>query len=180
MRTSDILEIQNLMGRYLDSLIAGRWDVIRTLFSRDPEAAYQINPTRIPIVGPENVHEKGFGSLDAAFPDYDSFHTGGQITVPLIEVSPDGLRAWAMLPSFGFLVLGKVFGNTEPPFPVCASFGMWAPELIKEEGRWKIFQLRAPTLFEQTVWMWDPRKCRGYGGQSRIRSLPPPPEPYED
>ncbi len=173
MLADDILELENLMGSYMFILGTGRWDLVPPCFADDPEVSSQISPFRPTNVGKENLMNATFYSMNDAFPDYDSFHTGGQIGVPLIEICGD--HAWGCFPSLGFLVLGRVFGNPDPPYTLSAAFGMWSHEFLKEGGRWKFLHFHAPTLFEQRSWSWDPAHSDDLAGRGKIKTLPLPP-----
>ena len=176
----DILEIENLQGRYMHLLIGGNFENVKDLFANDKETTFSFtNGRRAPYTGPEEIYKKMFlERMVSSFPEYDRFHAGGQITVPFVDVNREGTVGVAMFPSFGFFVRGKIFGYDAPPYPAIAGYGMWYHEVIKEDGRWKFWHFHAGNVGEAPAWNWDPGLCCGYAGLGMSRKMPGPPLPF--
>ncbi len=181
MTARDILEIENLQGRYMHLLISGNFEDVRPLFADNPETSFSfVNKKRPPFIGAKEIYEKMFlERMVSSFPEYDRFHAGGQITVPFVDVDADGMRGVGMFPSFGFFVQGKIFGYDGPPYPAIAGYGMWFHEFIKEDGQWKFLHFHIGNVGEARAWEWNPEENTGYAELGIARQMPEPPKPYE-
>lgn len=181
MRVRDILEIENVQGRYMYMLLSGNFEEAKELFADRPDTTFSfMSKARTPFVGRNEIYQKMFlERMVESFPEYDRFHAGGQTTVPYIDVNAEGTEGFGMFPSFGFFVRGKVFDIHEPPYPVIIGYGMWCHEFVKENGRWQIHHFHTGNGAEAAAWQWHPGKCRGYAGLGIARQMPRPPMPYE-
>ena len=179
MRAKDILELENLQGRYMHLLLSGNFEAVRPLFSGHPETSFSfVNRKRAPFVGVDEIYKKMFlERMVSSFPEYDRFHAGGQITAPFVDVDEDCTYGVGMFPSFGFFVQGKIFGYDWPPYPSIAGYGMWFHEFIKENGRWKFLHFHTGNVGEALAWEWDPGKGTGYAELGIARQMPGPPMP---
>ena len=181
MSLKDIIEIENLQGRYMHLLISGNFEQASELFSDEPDTSFHFaNRNREPFIGKENIHQKMFMErMCGSFTEYDRFHAGGQVVAPYIDVDDDGVHAFGMFPALGYFVKGKLFGFDAPPYPTTINTGMWYHEFIKENGKWKIHPFHTGNVTDCEGWQWDPRKGDGYAELGMARRLPYPPEAKE-
>ena len=79
MSLRDIIEIENLQGRYMHLLISGNFEQASELFSDEPDTSFHFaDRNRVPYIGKENIHRKMFMErMCGSFTEYDRFHAGG-------------------------------------------------------------------------------------------------------
>lgn len=176
-RARDILEIENLQGRYMHLLDSGNFEDVRDLFAEEPDTTFNFaDKNREPYRGKDDIYQRMFlERMCTSFPEYDRFHAGGQVVTPFIDVDDEGLHGIGIFPSFGYFVQGKIFGFDEPPYPTIINCGMWYHEFIKENGVWKFHHFHTGTLTDCKAWTWSPFYGEGYAELGIARQLPAPP-----
>jgi hypothetical protein len=133
-------EIANLQGRYIYYLQAHQYDLIVDLFARREQVSVEMDNLG-KFIGREKVLDV---FLKVLKPLYTMKGAMGLhlLTTPVVEVSPDGRRAWGMWHTLGC--------NTQPDFvakdtevtadPVLIAMwqqGKYFIDFVKEDGEWK-------------------------------------------
>jgi SnoaL-like domain len=137
---SDAREIANLQGRYIYYLQAHQYERIVEMFACKEEVSVEMDNLG-KFIGRDKVRDVFLKVLQ---PLYTMKGAMGlhMLTTPVIEVHPDGRRAWGMWHTLGC--------NTQPDFvgedtemtadPVLIAMwqqGKYFVDFVKEDGEWK-------------------------------------------
>ncbi|MEM1539331.1 MAG: nuclear transport factor 2 family protein [Candidatus Bathyarchaeia archaeon] len=151
----EIKRLQRAYGYYLE-----RWmseDLI-DLFSDSPEATLKIAAGE--FRGKESIARffRGGGTKEDVYKQRTAnpyfFHQVMQLS-PIIDVDPDGKRAWGRWYGFGFNALADPTGRISPN----VMNGVYEVEYVKEDGKWKLLKVHWCMKFNAPVDKWtDPSK----------------------
>lgn len=176
-RANDTLDVQNLMGRYVQYAMANHWTEVADLFAlKTPTVRLSVVA---PIEGPEAVRRFFEARRDAARPGAMMQHT---LSTPVIEVAGDGKTAKAVWDSPGT----ETQGGDGPAYWAWIKYGA---DFIKEDGVWKIWRLKVyPTFRTPYDKSWvetaqgaaaaPPGAPWRYNGKDTPPLEPAPPRPY--
>jgi hypothetical protein len=134
----DIEEIKKLQRAYGYYLEHWRVDDILALFSKSPEVNVRVHAGE--FRGPESVarffyHGREPKQENAIHPP-EFLHQVMQLS-PIVDVAPDGKRAWGRWYGFGANAF-PVKGGVAPGW----MDGVYENEYIKEDGKWKFLKFR--------------------------------------
>ena len=137
--STDMIEIENLQGRYLFAMNSNRLDLVPGFFAQnDPDITVDLpdNPSGLPLKGLANV-TAAYRKLQKMVTAQGGFMGTHLATTPVVKISEDGITAQGTWMSFGFTVEGPAFNHTAPPYPTLPVVGRYAHDLVKEDGVWK-------------------------------------------
>lgn len=197
-RAQDVVEIQNLMGRY--ETIHNTQDINKSweLFADMPDTYTQVagGPK---IEGYENVVKSWSGQVSGSAPDSPDKGTMLEhpLSSPIIVVAGDGKTAKATFVSLGHEThYNPQTGKHDPEW----AYGKYAIDFIKQNGEWKIWHHKWFRFFRTSFYVaWsdqpyekiyrldkngEPIIAEGvyfkpYTTDSIIESIPAAPKPYE-
>ena len=197
-RAHDVVEIQNLMGRY--ETIHNAQDINKSweLFADMPDTYTQIAGGR-KIEGYENVVKSWSSQKSGSNPGSPDEGTMLEhpLSSPIIVVAGDGQTAKATFVSLGHEThYNPQTGKYDPEW----AYGKYAIDFIKQNGEWKIWHHRWFRFFRSsfyTAWSDQPLcnvyQCdengnpivnegvyfKPYTADSVVESIPAAPKPYD-
>jgi hypothetical protein len=136
----DAQQIACLQGRYLYYLQSHRYDLIAELFARHEPVSIEMDN-----LGRFTGREKAVGVfMNVLKPLYTMKGAMGlhMLTTPLIEVHPDGRRAWGMWQTLGCNTQPDFVGHDTEMSGDAKLMAMWQQgkyfvDFVKEDGEWK-------------------------------------------
>jgi len=173
MNLNDMLEIEQLKYCYEQAYALHRHTDIPDLFVQETDTVFTLPSAGDRTVGWDVINEKFCHELYHVSPNEDSFHTGWQISAPLLWEGADG-EICGIFPTFGFLVLSMDPVTMKPPYPVLSTLELWQDRFAKRDGRWRIHYLQAQFLLGQCVWRWNAPEDKGLAVQKKLREIPHP------
>ena len=154
MDLNDILEIEQSKYCYEQAYALHRHKEIPALFLKSEGTTFDIAGDA--ISGWDAVNRKFCEELFYVSSAEDSYHTGWQISMPLIYEDP---------------VSGDAM---KPPYTVLSALEMWNDRFTRADGAWKIRNLSAKFMLGQSVWRWNPAGDTGLAVQHKLYSVPHP------
>lgn len=134
----DVIEIENLQGRYIHLLNSNRLDLVVSFFAQHDKDVTLDLPAMHgnPVTGLRAIAQE-FANLQTMITAQGGFMGTHLVTTPVVRIGKDCLTAEGSWMSFGFTVLGPAFGNPTPPYPTTPVIGRYAHDFVKESGAWK-------------------------------------------
>lgn len=137
---NDAREIANLQGRYIYYLQAHQYDQIVELFAQREEVSVEMDN-----LGKFLGRDKVVGVfLKVLKPLYTMKGAMGlhMLTTPVVEVHPDGHRAWGMWHTLGCNTQPEFVAKDTAPTADPTLLAMWQQgkyfiDFVKEDGEWK-------------------------------------------
>lgn len=172
MDLNDILEIEQSKYCYEQAYALHRHKEIPALFLKSEGTTFDIAGDA--ISGWDAVNRKFCEELFYVSSAEDSYHTGWQISMPLIYEDPVSGDVCGIFPTFGYLVLNMDPETMKPPYTVLSALEMWNDRFTHADGAWKIRNLSAKFMLGQSVWRWNPAGDTGLAVQHKLYSVPHP------
>lgn len=174
MTLDDILEVEQLKYCYEQAYPLHRHDEMPEMFVKSENTIFTIPSANDLTIGFSEIEEKFKKDLFYVSPSEDSYHTGWQITLPLIwEDSLHGVIR-GIFPTFGHFVMNLVPDIFKPPYHVNATSEMWIDDFEKTVGGWRIKRLQAQFLMGQSIWKWNAEIDNTYATRKELRQIPHP------
>lgn len=175
MTMDDILEIETLKYCYEQGYPIHRHDEIPELFLQSEDTVFTLPSENDYTVGFDEIEKKFKEDLFFVSPNEDSYHTGWQITLPLIWEDKDEngeIIAKGLFPTVGHFVMNLVpdLPFFKPPYQVNATSEMWFDHFFKTKDGWKIKRLQAQFLMGQPIWKWDVENDDTFATRKELRS----------
>jgi hypothetical protein len=201
-RVEDMLEVQNLMGRYEYMHTAGMHEKVLDLYAmKTPDVSMEIAHWG-KWEGPEAVRKGMIGVHTQAEHVQYGVMAVHALASPVIEVAEDGKTARGVWVSPGFESIPEPNGEIGATWCWCK----YGCDFIKEDGKWKIWHSHVYRIFDTPYnqsWVetsrpgakramvdtdWVPKELRGnkpttydhpYSVSTAPEYVPAPPEPYK-
>lgn len=167
----DILEIETMKYCYEQAYPTHRHDEMPELFVKADDTVFTIPSADDYVEGYDLIEDKFKNDLFHVSPNEDSYHTGWQITLPLIWEDKKAGVVKGIFPTFGHFVMNLVpeLPFFKPPYNVNATSEMWFDHFVKTESGWKIKRLQAQFLQGQPIWKWDVEKDDSFATRKELR-----------
>ncbi len=171
MKISDIIEIEQMYNYYEVGLATNLYDNLPYLYTQnDPKAT--IMRTGITKCGTEEIFDFYAGTHGGkrGAPRYDTWHTGAQICVPLIEIDENGMTARGRFPTHGYFVYDQGSDHM-PPYDVDSTWEMWFDDFVKENQIWKLKHFHFISMTANKIWKWNPEGDTGYAVKCALSTI---------
>lgn len=173
MNAKDILEIEEMYFYYEQGLATDLYLTLPNLFSRREDVSFTILRTGNTITGYENI-KSNFGKMKDGAPKYDTWHTGAQICVPLIDIEDNGEFGTCIFPTTGyFIYVQDEFDGyrADDGYDIDSTWEIWFPDVVKDEGLWKIHHFRFISMTANKIWKWNADIDSGYASRCDFKNL---------
>jgi len=173
MTMDDILEVETLKYCYEQAYPLHRHDEMPELFVKSKETVFTLPSADDYTVGFDLISHKFKEDLYYVSPNEDSYHTGWQITLPMIWEDKLSGQIKGIFPTFGHFVMNLVpdLPFFQPPYQVNATSEMWLDNFEKTEDGWRIKRLQAQFLMGQQLWTWDVEKDDSFSTRKELRMI---------
>lgn len=173
MNAKDILEVEEMYFYYEQGLATDLYLTLPNLFSRREDVSFTILRTGNTITGYENI-KSNFGKMKDGAPKYDTWHTGAQICVPLIDIEDNGEFGTCIFPTTGyFIYVQDEFDGyrADDGYDIDSTWEIWFPDVVKDEGLWKIHHFRFISMTANKIWKWNADFDSGYASRCDFKNL---------
>jgi len=99
-------------------------------------------------------------------------------TTPIIEITDDGMHAYATWFDYGWTTMAEVFGLKEPPFAANPAIARYEHRYIKIDGVWKLYGFKWTPFFRIEKWQFDYENSKGWTHTTSCRRFPLPLDEY--